>query len=109
MLYENYLDVDARKKIKWQQQRKKCNRCGFNLYTLKDGPYELHHIDGNRKNTTDKNEEILCCNCHGLTKNFRHRGTKHSKETKQKISRKLMGNQNSKYTPLAQPERAMGF
>jgi len=81
-----------RREIIWIEQDKKCIKCGFDLYDLKDGPYELHHIDGNRLNKKRDNEEILCCNCHFLTDNFRFKNRKHTKETRLKISESLKNN-----------------
>lgn len=53
-----------------------CEKCGWNTinpYTNKV-PLEIHHKDGNYKNTTENNLEVLCPNCHSLTNNFRARG-----------------------------------
>lgn len=38
---------------------KECNKCG-----RKDGRLELHHIDGDRTNSSLKNLERLCASCH---------------------------------------------
>lgn len=54
----------------------KCEKCGWgetNPFTKKI-PLEIHHKDGNHENTTEKNLEVLCPNCHALTENFRSRG-----------------------------------
>jgi hypothetical protein len=34
----------------------------------------LHHIDGNVNNTDINNEQVLCCNCHAMTDNYRFKG-----------------------------------
>ena len=53
----------------------KCSVCGWdkkpegNRYT----PCELHHIDGNNDNNNLSNLQLLCPNCHSLTKNYRFR------------------------------------
>lgn len=33
--------------------------------------FEIHHKDGNRKNNKRENVELLCPNCHSLTKYWR--------------------------------------
>ena len=75
----------VRKSKVWIEQNKKCNKCDFSKYDLETGPYELHHIDGNSKNTNRDNEEVLCANCHMMTPNYGFRGKKHKYESKQKI------------------------
>lgn len=50
----------------------KCEKCGWsqmNIYT-NSIPLELHHIDGNCTNNVEENLELLCPNCHALTKTF---------------------------------------
>lgn len=50
----------------------KCNRCGWKKVSPSTGkvPVQLHHIDGDATNTTEKNLEVLCPNCHSLTPNW---------------------------------------
>lgn len=51
----------------------KCERCGWgeiNPITNKT-PLEIHHKDGNYKNNSEDNLEVLCPNCHSLTPNFK--------------------------------------
>lgn len=55
----------------------KCSNCGWhevNPFTGKI-PLELHHIDGNPYNTIEDNLQVLCPNCHSLTRGYK---TKHS-------------------------------
>ena len=33
-------------------------------------PLQIHHIDGNYKNNSEENLELLCPNCHSLTHNY---------------------------------------
>lgn len=54
----------------------KCELCGWgqknpytNKYTL-----EIHHIDGNYKNNTEDNLQVLCPNCHSMTPNYKNAG-----------------------------------
>ena len=53
----------------------KCSRCGWNEpHPLSNvPPLEIHHIDGNAKNSWEENLTVLCPNCHSLTSNFRSR------------------------------------
>lgn len=49
-----------------------CVRCGWcEVHPLsKVPPVQVHHIDGNYRNTDESNLETLCPNCHSLTENF---------------------------------------
>lgn len=67
----------SRKIIKWNEQGCKCDNCGFDKYDVLSGPYELHHIDGNRNNKSSDNEQVLCCNCHAMTDNYRFKNDSH--------------------------------
>ena len=50
----------------------KCQRCGWSEAHSITGniPVQLHHIDGNDKNSRRDNVDLLCPNCHSLTPNF---------------------------------------
>ena len=50
-----------------------CQKCGWNKVNKYGNVIflEIHHKDGNRKNNKEKNIEVLCPNCHSLTKNYR--------------------------------------
>lgn len=50
---------------------RKCECCGLSEWNNKPIPLEIHHLDGNHLNNTLENLQILCCNCHALTENFR--------------------------------------
>jgi len=48
-----------------------CSKCGWNKinkYT-NSSPLEINHIDGNAYNNRPENIEMICPNCHSLTKN----------------------------------------
>jgi len=51
----------------------KCCKCGWNEKNPFTGkiPLELEHKDGNYKNNKEENLEILCPNCHSLTKTYK--------------------------------------
>ncbi len=51
----------------------KCELCGWgeiNPFT-NTIPLEIHHKDGNYKNNSKENLQVLCPNCHSLTENFK--------------------------------------
>lgn len=51
----------------------KCCICGWhevNKFTGKV-PLEIHHIDGNYKNNSEDNLQLLCPNCHSLTETYK--------------------------------------
>ena len=50
---------------------RKCEKCGLEKWNNQPIPLEIHHIDGDHLNNTLDNLQILCCNCHALTNNFR--------------------------------------
>lgn len=59
----------------------KCQRCGWceeNPYSHSI-PLELHHKDGDYTNNKEDNLEILCPNCHSLTKTYKNTGNRSSK------------------------------
>lgn len=49
-----------------------CQKCGWNEVNKFTGkvPLQIHHIDGNPENNELSNLEVLCPNCHALTKSF---------------------------------------
>lgn len=49
----------------------KCEECHNTNWRDQPIPLELHHIDGNRGNNDLSNLQLLCCNCHALTENWR--------------------------------------
>jgi hypothetical protein len=38
-----------------------------------DIPLQVHHVNGDRTDNTVDNLKVLCCNCHGLTDNWKNR------------------------------------
>lgn len=51
----------------------KCSKCGWKEINKYSGaiPLEIHHKDGDYKNNSEDNLELLCPNCHSLTKNYK--------------------------------------
>ena len=50
----------------------KCCQCGWGEINpcTKKSPLNVEHIDGNYKNTVEKNLKLLCPNCHSLTSTY---------------------------------------
>ena len=51
----------------------KCEKCGLEKWNNEKIPLELHHINGNNKDNSLENLQLLCPNCHALTDNYRNR------------------------------------
>jgi hypothetical protein len=49
----------------------KCDCCNKTKWMSKPIALELHHKDGNNKNNSLDNLELLCPNCHAFTDNYR--------------------------------------
>lgn len=64
---------------KWLREKynNRCSRCGWNEINPHTGkvPLEAEHIDGNWKNNTPENLDLLCPNCHSLTSTYRSLNT----------------------------------
>lgn len=56
----------------------KCEKCDLSEWMNKQIPLELNHINGNNIDNRLENLEILCCNCHAQTDNWRGRNTNKS-------------------------------
>jgi len=77
---KNIMDEDY-EKLSYERLRKRilieqefsCNRCDLSEWQGLPIPLELEHIDGNNKNNSRDNLEILCANCHGQTTTWRGR------------------------------------
>jgi len=50
----------------------KCSECGWNKINTFTGkiPLQIHHIDGNSRNHSENNLQLLCPSCHSLTQFF---------------------------------------
>ncbi len=51
----------------------KCEMCGLSQWNNQKIPLELHHINGNNKDNSFGNLQLLCPSCHALTDNYRNR------------------------------------
>ncbi len=79
-----------------EKYKYKCQKCGWGIEpnpTDNPGksPLCLHHIDGKRKNNKEDNLEILCPNCHILTKTYGGRNFLYKKgeEMEKEIEKKI--------------------
>lgn len=60
-----------------------CQRCGWGEKNPTTGlvPLQIHHVDGDCKNNSEDNLELLCPNCHSLTDTF---GTLNKKSSRKR-------------------------
>ena len=63
------------KLIKFGLKDEMCESCGLTTWLNEKCPLELHHVDGNSRNNTLANLQMLCPNCHALSDNYRVRKT----------------------------------
>jgi len=61
------------KKYLFKKNNNKCQKCGWKTVNKYTGniPLEIEHKDGNYKNNTEKNLELICPNCHSLTATYK--------------------------------------
>lgn len=80
------------KRMIYEENENICFKCGFKYTDAKTGkgPFEIHHVDGNKHNWKKENLEILCLNCHWTTENWRFRGKTHSEHTKKLLRSKKL-------------------
>lgn len=62
------------------EQNGKCAHCGLSEWMGNPISFEMDHIDGNKRNNTRENLEILCPNCHSMTPTWRGRKVKSNDE-----------------------------
>jgi hypothetical protein len=53
-----------------------CERCRKKRWLGEPIPLEVHHLNGDRRDNSLANIELLCPNCHALTGNYRGRKKK---------------------------------
>ena len=59
------------KSIIFKFKKEQCEECKItNIYNNKLIVLQIHHIDGNNKNNTLENLQVLCPNCHSQTENY---------------------------------------
>lgn len=87
--YENYIErwqkgeIDGSRKpygvsyyirrYLFEKYENRCCKCGWSKVNKFSGkvPLEINHINGNWKNNKEENLELICPNCHSLTKNYK--------------------------------------
>ena len=60
------------RKYMFEKNNNSCEICGWHEVNPYTGlvPLQIHHIDGDCKNNSEENLQLLCPNCHALTENF---------------------------------------
>jgi hypothetical protein len=53
-----------------------CEKCNRKTWRGEKVPLEIHHLDSDRTNNEEFNLELLCCNCHAITPDWRGRKKK---------------------------------
>lgn len=71
--WQNYTKVESLKPHLCKVKNNTCESCGNKEWMNNPIPLEVHHIDGDRTNNEVDNLQLLCCNCHALTENWRRR------------------------------------
>lgn len=51
----------------------RCEVCGLREWNGKELVFQIHHLDGDHKNHTLSNLQLLCPNCHSQTENYSNR------------------------------------
>jgi len=71
--WSEYVKDSGRKTFLISERGHKCEDCGLEEWKTFPIVLELHHIDGNRVNNNKDNLQLLCCNCHATTDNWRNK------------------------------------
>ena len=74
--WSQYTRVSYLKKHLIKERSLKCETCSLTEWQNSDIPLEVHHKDGDRTNNELENLQLLCCNCHSLTDNWRNKKRK---------------------------------
>ena len=71
--WSKYTKVEHLKKHLIILRGHQCENCKLKTWLDINIPLEVHHIDGDRTNNNVDNLQLVCCNCHALTKNWRNK------------------------------------
>lgn len=81
---KDYTTNLGRKRFLILERGHKCESCRSKEWQSRPVPLELHHIDGDRNNNEKSNLQIICPNCHALTKNYRGKNIKSKPKLKKR-------------------------
>ena len=70
--WSNYKRTGNIKKHLIKKRGHKCEKCKGTEW-FGPIPLEIHHVDGDRTNNELENLQLLCCNCHATTDNWRNK------------------------------------
>jgi len=73
--WSSYTKVSHLKKHLINNRGHKCEDCSLTEWKNQPIVLEVHHKDGNRTNNNFENLQLLCCNCHAMTDNWRGKKT----------------------------------
>lgn len=71
--WTKYSRVGHLKKHLIKEKSHQCEKCLLTTWLEQPIILEVHHKDGNRTNNNFNNLQLLCCNCHAQTDNWRNR------------------------------------
>jgi hypothetical protein len=71
-----YSRVSHLKKHLIKEKTHQCEKCLLTTWLEQPIVLEVHHKDGNRTNNNFDNLQLLCCNCHSTTDNWRNKRNK---------------------------------
>lgn len=69
------MSIHAIKRWLLRQRGHQCEVCKLTEWLDQPIPLELHHIDGDAKNNTFANLQLICPNCHALTETYKAKNT----------------------------------
>lgn len=71
--WTQYTRVEQFKKHLIKEKGHKCECCSLSEWLNFPITLEVHHLDGDRTNNVFENLQLLCCNCHATTDNWRNK------------------------------------
>lgn len=71
--WQDYSRPSGFKKHLIKQRGHQCEDCKLTHWKDSFIPLEIHHLDGHKGNNNPDNLQLLCCNCHALTGNWRNK------------------------------------
>ena len=71
--WSKYTKTNSLKKHLIKERGHKCELCKLTEWQNQSIVLEVHHKDGDRTNNELENLNLLCCNCHATTPNWRNK------------------------------------